>query len=316
MGNVTATYRIGLGRAGDVNAGQVSQLATRPQGVTGVTNPLRASGGVDPDDTELARRATPLRMLALDRLLSVRDYEDFARARDGIGTASASKLSDGRRQVVHVTVAGTDDVPLDDTSAVVTALRAAYAVNGDPHQPVQVAVRALVLLILGAGIHVAPDYQWSLVAPAVRAALLDRFGARRQQLGQPVYLSEVIATMQAVPGVDYLEVYTFTGVPGEDTPEQLADLGATLSQADQVVLARLATYPGPPYYVRAGDTLTSVAKANDLTVTELLSLNPGLTGTDLTAVHSLVVRRDILPAQLVRFDPAVPDTIALHEVLP
>jgi predicted phage baseplate assembly protein len=316
VGNVTATYRIGLGRAGDVTAGQVSQLATRPQGVGGVTNPVRASGGVDPDDTELARRATPLRMLALDRLVSVRDYEDFARARAGIGTASATKLTDGHRQVVHVTVAGTDDAPLDDTSALVTALQAAYAENGDPHQPVQVAVRALVLLILGAGIHIGPDYEWPLVAAAVRAALLSRFGARRQELGQPVYLSQVVATMQAVPGVDYLEVDTFAGVPGDSTPEQLADFGSTLGQPGQVVLARLATYQPRSYSVQDGDTLSSVAAANGLTVTELVGLNPGLTGTDLTQVPTLVVWNDILPAQLARFDPDLPDTIALHEVRP
>jgi LysM repeat protein len=246
----------------------------------------------------------------------VRDYEDFARARAGIGTASATKLTDGHRQVVHVTVAGTDDAPLDDTSALVTALRAAYAENGDPHQPVQVAVRALVLLVLGAGIHVGPDYEWPLVAAAVREALLDRFGARRQELGQPVYLSQVVATMQAVPGVDYLEVDSFAGIPGDSTPEQLADLGSTLGPPVQVVLARLATYQPRRYSVQAGDTLSSVAAANGLTVTELLALNPGLTSTDLTQVPALVVWNGILPAQLARFDPDLPDAIALHEVRP
>ena len=316
MGNVTATYRIGLGQAGNARAGQVSQLATRPQGVAGVVNPLPAGGGTDPDDTELARKATPLPMLALDRLVSVRDYEDFARARDGIGSASAAKVSDGQQQVVHVTVAATGDSPLDDSSALVTALRAAYPANGDPHQPVQVAVRALVLLILGAGVHVLPDYQWPLVSASIRAALLDQFGARRRELGQPAYLSEVIATIQAVPGVDYLEVDTFTGVPDDSTPEQLADLGSSLGPPDPVVPARLATYQERRYSVQPGDTLSSVAAANGLTVAELLALNPGLTSTDLSAVQSLLVWQGILPAQLARFDPAVPDTITLREVQP
>ena len=314
VGNVTATYRIGLGQAGNARAGQVSQLATRPQGVAGVVNPLPAGGGTDPDDTELARKATPLPMLALDRLVSVRDYEDFARARDGIGSASAAKVSDGQQQVVHVTVAATGDSPIDDSSALVTALRAAYAANGDPHQPVQVAVRALVLLILDAGVHVLPDYQWPLVSASIRAALLDQFGARRRELGQPAYLSEVIATIQAVPGVDYLEVNTFTGVPDDSTPEQLADLGSSLGPPDPVVPARVATYQERRYSVQPGDTLSSVAAANGLTVAELLALNPGLTSTDLSAVQSLLVWQGILPAQLVRFDPAVPDTITLREV--
>jgi predicted phage baseplate assembly protein len=314
--NVTASYRVGLGRAGDVNAGQITQLTTRPQGVSAVANPLRASGGADPDDAGLARRNTPLRMLALDRLVSVRDYEDFARARAGIGTASARKLTDGHRQVVHVTVAGADDLPLDDTSLLITTLRDAFAVNGDPYQPVQVASRALLLLVLGAGIHVAADHEWTSVAPAVRAILLDRFGARRRELGQSAYLSDIVAAIQAVAGVDYVDVDTFTGVPGDATPAELAGLAGSLSRVDPVVAARLATYQELTHTVADHDTLTSIAATEDVTVTELLQLNPGLTGIPLTAGTSLVVRRGILPAQLARFEPAVSDTIALHEVLP
>jgi LysM repeat protein len=126
----------------------------------------------------------------------------------------------------------------------------------------------------------------------------------------------VVATVQAVAGVDYVEVDTFTGVPGDATPEQLVALGATLNHVDQAVAAQLATFQQLTHTVSKGETLTSVAAAYDLTVTELLGLNPGLADTDLTVGALLVVRRGIVAAQLVRFDPGVPDTIALHEVLP
>lgn len=45
--NVSATYRTGIGLAGNVAAGSLSLLQSRPPGLRGVTNPLPASGGAD-----------------------------------------------------------------------------------------------------------------------------------------------------------------------------------------------------------------------------------------------------------------------------
>ena len=50
--NVEAVYRTGSGQSGNVEAGQISQLATRPLGVTGVTNPMPATGGADREPSE------------------------------------------------------------------------------------------------------------------------------------------------------------------------------------------------------------------------------------------------------------------------
>ncbi|MEK8172948.1 hypothetical protein NKH77_40035 [Streptomyces sp. M19] len=46
--------------------------------------------------------------------------------------AAARRLYDGRRQVLHVTVAGVDDVPLDGDAEVLDALRVSLAAYGDP----------------------------------------------------------------------------------------------------------------------------------------------------------------------------------------
>ena len=110
--NIRARYRFGTGRAANVAAGRVTQALTRPLGVTAVTNPRPATGGADADGPGLTRRTVPLAVSALDRLVSETDYEDFARSRAGIGRAAARELFDGRRRVLHVTVAGTDDVPI------------------------------------------------------------------------------------------------------------------------------------------------------------------------------------------------------------
>jgi predicted phage baseplate assembly protein len=219
--NVRAAYRTGIGRPGNVRAGQITQLQTRPLGVNGVTNPLPATGGADRDTLDQARRNVPLAVLALDRLVSVPDYADFARARAGIGRASAARLSDGTNTVVHLTIAGTDDIPIDETDDLFQNLRQSLSAFGDASQPVQVAVRELLLIVMAAAVHVDADHRFDLLEPQIRAALLDRFGFGRRDLGQVVFQSELIATIQAVPGVDRVVIDALGAAPAGLAPAQL-----------------------------------------------------------------------------------------------
>jgi predicted phage baseplate assembly protein len=320
--NLTASYRIGAGSSGNVAAGAISQLVSRPLGVNAVVNPQPATGGTDADGPADARATTPLRVLALDRLTSVRDYEDFTRARAGIGKASARRLFDGQREVVHVTIAAAGDAPVDPASGLFTALEAALADFGDPNLPVRVAVRELLLIVMSAGVHVLPDYTWDLIEPAVRSAALGTLGFARRELGQPAYQSEVVAAMQSVEGVDYIDVDVFGYLPGDVDPVQLATIAARLGLASRCVPARPARFVTRQYQVTTQDTLTSVANAHGLSLDELLRLNPGIgTGgtepgheVDLTSGQELVVQRGIRPAQLALLSPAVPETLILRRI--
>ena len=56
VNNVRATYRKGLGAAGNVAAESLTQLTQRPLGLKSVSNPLPAEGGTDPESAELARQ--------------------------------------------------------------------------------------------------------------------------------------------------------------------------------------------------------------------------------------------------------------------
>ncbi|MGH3310063.1 MAG: putative baseplate assembly protein [Streptomyces sp.] len=315
--NVRARYRFGTGRAANVPAGRITQAVTRPLGVTGVTNPLPATGGSDADGPGLTRRTIPLAVSALDRLVSVQDYEDFTRSRAGIGRAAARELFDGRRQLLHVTVAGADDVPIGADADTLRALRASLAAYGDSRLPVRVDVRELVLLVLAARIKVARDHSFAIVEPRVRQALLRRLGYRGRELGQPALLSEVLATAQSVPGVDYVDVDAFTGIPASATPRQLTEIGRGLTEPGTVVPARLATYDEQVYVVTAGDgeTLSAIAARHGIPLAELLRLNPDITDTrPLEKGRSVFVFRGIRPAQLALFSPDVADTLTLSEV--
>jgi predicted phage baseplate assembly protein len=210
--NVKAVYRNGIGRAANVNAKQISLLGSRPLGVKEVINPLRASGGADADTRDQARRNIPVALQALDRLISIRDYADFARSFAGVGNAAAAQLSDGERLLAHVTIAGADDVPILPSSDLFQNLLAAFKQLGDPVQPVILAVRELILLVISAGVRLQRDYAWTSVEPKIRDRLLERFGFDARELGRSVAASEVIAAIHEVKGVDYVDLNAFGGI--------------------------------------------------------------------------------------------------------
>jgi predicted phage baseplate assembly protein len=239
--NIKATYRTGIGKPGNVRAGQISQLMTRPLGVSGVINPMPATGGADREDRDQARQRVPLALMALDRLVSVKDYGDFARTFGGIGKASSAKLSDGQRQVVHVTIAGEDDIPIDTSSDLYKNLIQALRKFGDQDQPIQVDVRDLIMLVISAKVRAHPDYQWASVKPKVQAALLDAFSFGKRDLGQDATLSEAISAIQSVPGVAYVDVDIFDGIHERDeetdgplTPKDIADRMAAIVTKSQI----------------------------------------------------------------------------------
>ncbi len=229
--NIKALYRNGIGKPGNVNAGQISLLTTRPLGVKAVINPLRASGGADKESRDQARKNAPLAIKALDRLVSVQDYEDFARTYAGVGKARAVEISDGRRQLVHVTIAGADDITIDKSSDLYRNLRQTLLDFGDPYQALQLEIRELMLIIIEARLRILPDYLWEPVVTQVRTALLDFFSFERRELGQDVLLSEVLSVMQGVRGVAYVDVDAFGGIPEKKlddirrllTPNEIAE---------------------------------------------------------------------------------------------
>ncbi|WP_082411681.1 putative baseplate assembly protein, partial [Methylogaea oryzae] len=251
--NVKAVYRSGIGKGGNVRAEQISLLQTRALGVKSVVNPLRASGGADKESRDQARDNAPLAVMALDRLVSVQDYADFTRTFAGIGKAAARRLSDGRRELVHITIAGADDIPIDRDSDLYRNLLAALYQLGDEGLPVQVEMRELVALMLSANIKLAAGYRWEPVVTEIRAALLNEFGFQKRALGQAAQLCEIVSLIQGVAGVEYVDVDAFGGLP-----EKRLDLclqAPRLLTLDELALAAkvIVTPALGAYLLRPGD---------------------------------------------------------------
>jgi len=303
--NVRAVYRSGIGKSGNVKAEQISILTTRPLGLKGVINPLAATGGADRESRDRARRNIPLAVMALDRLVSTQDYADFARTFAGIGKASAKELSNGRQTVVHVTIAGADDIPIDQNSDLYRNLLQALKQQGDPYQPIQLVLRELTVLILVANVKVLPDYLWEFVEPKIRATLLDIFSFERLELGQAVSLSEIISTIQKVPGVDFVDVDIFDSI--SETEARI--ITSTRESPNQVTLSsKLNDIANGVYRVTKSTTSSTESTSRDPATQKQPRPNIPV---QLARIEQ--GKKGIQPAQLAMFSPAISDALILKE---
>jgi predicted phage baseplate assembly protein len=197
--NLRATYRKGIGAAGNVRAHQLSSALDRPLGMKGVTNPAAASGGVDPEPADRARATIPLPVRTLGRAVSLLDYADFAMAFTGIGKAVASVLPLRSGPTILVSVADHEGAP--PPAATVARLQAALREHGDPHARVLVLPCRSARFRLALKVGVDPARQPDAVLEAVGEALRAAYRAAGRAIGAPVHASEVTAAAAGVPGV-------------------------------------------------------------------------------------------------------------------
>ena len=199
--NVMATYRKGAGSDGMLEAGQLSLLASKPAGLKSVTNPRAPAAATDAETLEEARRNAPLKVLTLGRVVSLRDYEDFARAFAGIAKARADWTFDGFDRPIFVTVAGEEGVLLPDGGEDMTNLLDALRAAGEADIAVSVRNYRPAGFVVEARLFIDSAWEPDDVLAAARGALSAAFGFDARELGQGVSRAQVIAVLQGVAGV-------------------------------------------------------------------------------------------------------------------
>lgn len=253
--NVRLHYRRGLGVAGNLRAGSLSTLLSRPLGLKAVRNPVAASGGADAESREAIRTNAPISVLTLGRAVSPGDYADFARSFAGIAKSHALWVPYGPARGMHVTVAGPGGAAIPGNSQRLADLVRALREAGDPLLPLTVRTYARAAFEVKAKIRVAADALPAPVFERVRVALQARFSFEARAFGQPAALSEVIACMQACAGVVAVDVDRFRRSDAADanrmqTPSRLPaflpqpDIDGAVGAAELLVLA-----PGSPELV-------------------------------------------------------------------
>ncbi len=194
----------------------------------------------------------PQQVVTFARVVSLTDFEDFARSFAGIAKAQAAWVWNGQSRMVHVTVAGPDGAAVVEGGDTQTKLVASITAYSDPHQRFRVSSYDGLSFALAAALFLEEGADESVVLPAARLTLQDAFSFDRRDLGQPVFESEVIAVLQSTPGVmavDLTKLYYAGGVPEDKPPPALA---ARRARWDGKVLrpAQLLTLTDEPVLVK------------------------------------------------------------------
>lgn len=230
--NVSARYRTGTGLEGRVGADQLTLLMTRPLGVRSVTNPLGAGLAADPEPPDAVRSNAARTALTLDRVVSLRDVEDFARSVPGIDKAQAIWLWDGRMRFVHLTVAGVGGQTVD--AQAIVDLEAEMRSVGDDRLPLLIQPAEVVGVHVSATVVVDPAHESAPVLDAVTAAVTAALAVEARALGQPLTSGDIILAAHRVSGT----VGVTVALPPTDvTSFQARMVGSTPMPAQLVVLA-------------------------------------------------------------------------------
>jgi len=213
-----ATYRVGNGTSGNVARDAIALIDTggTPSWLAGVTNPLPAWGGVDPETVDHIRQSAPVAFQTQERAVTAADYQARAMLYPGVQRAAATLRWTGSWNTVFIIVERDQQAALD--ASFIAGLEAyldGYRMAG---ADLEVEDGTQVPLLIQMSVCVRPDY----VATDVEQALLAIFSSTvqpdgtpglfspgRLDLGQPFYLSPLIAAAQAVDGVASVQPLTF-----------------------------------------------------------------------------------------------------------
>ena len=255
--NVAARYRSGIGPDGEVDAATLTMLRAMPLGLRGVTNAVPASGAEGPERLADARRNAPLTLLTFERVVSLLDYENYARAYPGIAKARGDVLWIDGASMVFLTLAGaTGGAPGDD---VLRNLGLSIAGASDPSQRFEAAAFVPRYFSLGAAVAIDPRYVFADVQAAVQSLLLVSFGFDARDLGRSVTAAEVMALIHTVLGVvavDLTELlpYSDDAPPANTVLDAVPAFGARFDVATKVRTPAELLLINP-----AGITLTEMA---------------------------------------------------------
>ncbi len=222
--NVVAAYRVGGGRAGEVEGGAIDTLVGSVRGVRKVRGAGPTTGGADQDDERRLRRLAPARSRVLDRAVSLEDLADLSLDQPGVSHA------------VAFAGAGPPGCPCGGAGLHVASLRAG---TSGPRSPLAPELRALsdyldarrdvtVPLCVCAGVVTRPALSAVLavdprrdpagVCRAAAAALTDPDGPLApdgRAPGQPLDRSDLLAVLHAVTGVVGVGDLSLAGAAGE-----------------------------------------------------------------------------------------------------
>lgn len=203
-------HRVGVGQAG---TGIAPLSFTKPmkkdRHVEAIYQPFESSGGADREPVAKLRTTAPSRLAANGRAVSLRDFESLARAQASVLRARAEEIptpSATRDVLLTLVPAGGGKLTgtLEDT------LRPAILAKAIPGVRLSFGEFETLPLHLGATVRAdLSSHDKSDIKAAAEIALRMAFSLETRDFAQPVYVAEVLAALETVPGVENAVVSRF-----------------------------------------------------------------------------------------------------------
>lgn len=241
---ITANYNVGGGSKGNVAAKTLTNIGIAIPGVLSVTNPAGAYGGADAETLDHIRIHAPLSVTAINRAVTLDDYAALLLNIPSIAKAAAAATYFNTVNLyIHPagdffpnTTAGLQALQtaintlkpsitnsnqtgyLDDKKMVTTSIQ----VLGPQYNKAGTLSLGYVPVNVTLTVQVLAQYHQNTVKAAVQAAIQNLFLFSVVDFGSYISLSSVYHTVQAVEGVDYVNVSVLCR--NEQTPQVAADV--------------------------------------------------------------------------------------------
>jgi hypothetical protein len=227
----TVNYRVGNGVRGNVGAETIAHLISNDSAITdqvvvGVSNPLPAQGGIEPESIEHVRQNAPVAFRTQERAVTPDDYAAAAlRCPGNVQRAAATLRWTGSWRTIFLTVDRLGGNGVDDSfEREVRLCMERYRMAGHDLEvdgPLYVSLEIEMIVCV----------KRSYLIGDVKRALLNVFSNRTLPdgrrgvfhpdnftFGQTVFISSLYAAAQQVAGVDSIEITKFQrqGSPGDE----------------------------------------------------------------------------------------------------
>lgn len=225
--NAAITYQCRINGGSITNragAGSIVNHDGTVSGVLSVYNLQQPSGGADPETITSAKKKGPLSLRALDRCVTLEDFEIMAKQTPGASIRSARAVIGDRPYSVDVYIAteGSNPVP---TGEWLPSLDAGYGEIGavgrflSLKKPVPTILNikppTVINPYLMADIYVYPNVIRETVKTEVELSLQKLFNQVTDEFGQGVALSAVVQAIENSKGVDYVNLGEFHRIPSK-----------------------------------------------------------------------------------------------------
>jgi len=201
-----ARYRVGNGLAGNIGGESIFHLEQGCPAVE-VNNPMPAAGGREQETADEVRRDAPEAYLVQERAVTPADWAEVATRDAQIQRAAATWRWTGSWHTVFLTVDRLGGVGVDAGFEKEQRARLErYRLAG---YDLELDAPRYVPIELGLHICVGAAHLRSEVRRDVLDAVTTLFDADRLTFAQPLYLSPIYAAVQAVPGVESVDITVF-----------------------------------------------------------------------------------------------------------